>query len=398
MSTTINLSDIEGKRVMPNKFHDFVVTETLIEYDFPQLLVAKSPDKTKWLFNWCDTITDPFTAERWVAFKVSDSRLHALKKGNISLREVVTLAEGIFYIFDAHNLFTPIEIRKSSPERIPKDYLPLDDISVNGIALNPTIQNDDQLIVRLHMFSKKLSEGEGPLNIIGPLQDSFQHYMTWAAHTINKTAKGRASATSKNWSAFNLKSVAAGSFKMECVSNNRTPEQIEKLSQACDLLEKLSNGTSDDIKNVMKKFGNDVTDFARILAELISNFDLSMSISWVSVNTPSGYLAIDKRRADKLLRDLKSVDELEYPRTVTITLTTSEIEPIRKPIRGQGGMQNLLRGLQQKITEENTITLTPMEIGRILRYGMNYGQGGFQDRLVGVARALKRIGVSFHNS
>ena len=85
-----------------------------------------------------------------------------------------------------------------------------------------------------------------------------------------------------------------------------------------------------------------------------------------------------------------------FSRRITITLTRIEAEPLRKPVIGQGGMQSLLRILQSKLTPENTIELTLEEIEKILRYGLNYGQGGFQDRLLGIARALKRVGISFY--
>ena len=58
-------------------------------------------------------------------------------------------------------------------------------------------------------------------------------------------------------------------------------------------------------------------------------------------------------------------------------------------------MQTLLKGLQTKLKDDNSITLTDTEIERILRYGLNYGQGGFQNRLVPIARILYDVNGAF---
>jgi hypothetical protein len=79
--------------------------------------------------------------------------------------------------------------------------------------------------------------------------------------------------------------------------------------------------------------------------------------------------------------------------SVTLELTDDEVGPLQKEIVSTGGMQSLLHALQKKLEKGNTITLTPREIQRILKYTSKYGPGGFQDRLRGVARALRRIGV-----
>lgn len=397
------LNDLKGSKVSNNIFQGFIVKETLIEYDGPLLLVARSPKGKNWLFKWCDTI-EPSEVERWIAFWVSESRLEALKNNKISLREAVTLPEKKILVLEAKNLFEPISVKALPPENLPKDYLPSDDISVSGTPLRLEMKKGEHLTVRLHVFSEHISEGRVPLSIISPLQNTFQQYMTWTAHAIDRSPKGRVPASFKDWSGFNLTSVSDGSFKMECVSSSNS-KQTEILAKACELLADLSNGTF-DIGSLEKEFGeefgeefgNEIVHYASLLAEFVSKFDLSMSISWASSGDPTGYLALDKRRVDNFLNIMSLLRKDKVLRKITITLTPTEAEPIRKPIVGVGGMQSLLRRLQSKLTVENTIELSLDEIEKILRYGLNYGQGGFQDRLVGLARALKRVGSSFYTA
>jgi hypothetical protein len=76
---------------------------------------------------------------------------------------------------------------------------------------------------------------------------------------------------------------------------------------------------------------------------------------------------------------------------LSVKLTRSEAELVQRPIRGIGGMQSLLRGLQKKLDEETlTLELTNDDVEKILRYAKEYGEGGFQGRLGGMANAIKR--------
>jgi hypothetical protein len=393
----MTLKDIEGFEVSKNIFRGFTVEETLMQYDFPILLVANSPKKQKWLFKWCESI-DHSGVSIWIAFWISENRLYALKNNKMSLREAVMLPEKKFYIFEAKNLFEPTIVIESFPEKLPIDFIPSDDISVNGTLLRQGVQNGERLTVRFHVFSDNFWERMAPLSIISPLQNRFQEYMTWTAHAIERTPKGRVPSSFEDWSGFDLTSVTRGSFRMECVSNSRN-KQTEVLAKACEILANLSNGTL-EIKSILEElgeeFGSEVIHYISLLSKFVSKFDLSMSISWASQINPNGFLAFDKRRGDKILSNLDEIHKREFLRKITITLTPMEAEPIRKPIRGQGGMQGLLRNLQSKLKPDNTIELSPEEIEKILRYGLNYGQGGFQDRLVGIAKVLQRVGISFY--
>lgn len=60
---------------------------------------------------------------------------------------------------------------------------------------------------------------------------------------------------------------------------------------------------------------------------------------------------------------------------------------LRRPIRGRGGFQSLLRRLQADL-QGNTLSVSPATAARIERYATRYGAGGFQSRLHGLVSAL----------
>lgn len=387
---------IEGRTVNEDVFKDFALKETLMDYDGPLLVLAESPDRDKWLFKWCDATEEPSSVERWIAFKVSESRLESLRQNRISLLEVATLPEEKFlYVLEAKSIFEPIRVKISFPEKLPNGYLPYDDVTVDGNLRKLQADKQGRLALKFHIFQADIEEGKAPFSIIGPLQANFQRYMTWAAHTLNRTPMGRVPSALRDWATLHLAAIGAGSFRMECTSNSN-PEQSEKLSKACELLASLSDGNFNQIESIRQQVGDDALYFAYMLAQFISSLDLSISMRWISSNTPRGYLALDKRRADNFIAAFQPA--AKYDRTITIYLTDEEAEPIRRDVNGKGGMQNLLKGLQTKLNTDNSIQLTPAEIEKILRYGLNYGQGGFQNRLVGIARALRRVGASFQTS
>lgn len=405
MSTAIPLNDISENPLRDDVFKGFTIKEKIIEYDFPILILAESPDEEKWLFKWCEVVGESAPAGRWIAFRITQDMLDSLRAGHMSLREALTLPKDKFYIFDAKSLFEPIKVRTTSPEKVPIDYLPSDDVALDGTLMNQNLTRTDKLVLRFHIFSDNIKKGKVPFPIIAPLVSSFQNYFTVVGHIINETSKRsdrikpKTVSSAPDWTTLNLASIATGSFIMECVSNG-TPQETEKLSRACELLAKISSASDADVKSLKEQVGEEGLHFASALAQCVANLDVAFSIKWTSPDTPNGYLVIDKRRAQKFIDILESQDQqFAKIRNITITLTDEEAEPIRKEIRGEGGMQSLLRGLQKKLDKKtNTVELTPAEIEKILRYGLNYGQGGFQGRLGGIAKAIRRISSSMQTS
>ena len=75
---------------------------------------------------------------------------------------------------------------------------------------------------------------------------------------------------------------------------------------------------------------------------------------------------------------------LRKPDTMkTITLNTSEMSELNEETPGQGGFQDLLERLQQRLdTHTGELTLTDADLERIRRYAFKYGKGGWEDRLI----------------
>lgn len=404
MSTQVSFDNIIGSPAKEEIFKGFQIKDTLLEYDSPLLVEAKSPDGDSWLFNWCDSVNEPSSIGRWVAFKVTTHRLESLMKGHISLRDALSLPQDKFYIFDAKTLFEPIRIKMSFPENLPKDYLPAEDISISGNLLEPDSKRTNNLVLKFHIHTDDNGEGRIPLPLLTPLQAGFQNYFIEVGNIINRTSKRgtrikpKTAPTSRQWTAISQTATGPGSFKMQCESSG-TPQEAEKLAKACELLEKVTNGTISDLNSLKQSIGNEGLISASNLAQCVVNLDVSFSMRWTSPDTPNGYFVIDKRRAQKFLELIESTDkQLARSRNVTIILNDEEAALVRKDIKGKGGHQSLLKKLQDKLKKDNTLELTPTEIERVLRYGMNYGQGGFQGRLGAVAGALKRVSSAIQTS
>jgi hypothetical protein len=54
-----------------------------------------------------------------------------------------------------------------------------------------------------------------------------------------------------------------------------------------------------------------------------------------------------------------------------------------KEINGEGGFQSLLRKFQEQVVGD-ILWLNPKDVERVHRYRTKYGQGGFENRLMGI--------------
>lgn len=64
---------------------------------------------------------------------------------------------------------------------------------------------------------------------------------------------------------------------------------------------------------------------------------------------------------------------------MNIHLRQGTVSKLRRPIRGQGGFQTLLRRLQLQVSD-GTLALDAADFEKLGRYSRAYGRGGFQDR------------------
>ncbi len=72
-----------------------------------------------------------------------------------------------------------------------------------------------------------------------------------------------------------------------------------------------------------------------------------------------------------------------------IELTDEEILIVNKPIKGNGGFQSLLTGLQKSLVGRQ-LHISYANWKRVLRYARRYGGGGFQNRLEPIINAANR--------
>lgn len=80
-----------------------------------------------------------------------------------------------------------------------------------------------------------------------------------------------------------------------------------------------------------------------------------------------------------------------------ITLQPKDIELLKRPIRGSGGWQILLRRIQDQV-DGNEVILEVKDVGKILRYAQKYGSGGFEDRLQAVLEPLIQLAEAMMTS
>ena len=71
-------------------------------------------------------------------------------------------------------------------------------------------------------------------------------------------------------------------------------------------------------------------------------------------------------------------------------LSPTEIAKFKKPVRGRGGFQALLRRIQSKIDADGIVDLTEKDLEQLVRYSFKYGPGGFEERTKPTARRRTR--------
>ena len=72
---------------------------------------------------------------------------------------------------------------------------------------------------------------------------------------------------------------------------------------------------------------------------------------------------------------------------IIIKLSDKELVLLSRTITGSGGWQSLLRKLRQNI-RGNNLVLSNKDIGKIIKYTLDYGQGGYEDRLLPIVKKI----------
>lgn len=394
-----------------NVFSGFSVDQALMVYDFPLLLLCSAPDGSKWMFKWCDYVRkdmNPSTGtpaeyfgDIWLAFRVSNYKLKQFHENHISLRELILMTEDEVVLFNARDIFHPLSTPQFlKPEYLPHGFLPASDIMLDGSSdtFTQEIGSYKGFRIGFHLiFSEMITEGKAPLSIIGPFQDVFQKYLAWSARRMAQESFTEFSSPLGHWTEISPILSSMGSYRIFCSTGELGPPKSLYLVQTCATLKKFleSEKTVIEIRALRDKLGENGFLYFRALLSAISEFNISVNVKWMDENNTEQFIVLSKRIASELLPSISKVIRIDDATVnVRVKLSAEEAEKLRRDIEGQGGMQSLLLKLQRNLTEENVLTLTPDVIERILRYGQHYGQGGFQDRLQGVIRALKRIGIS----
>lgn len=404
----INISKKEKAEISLDLFNGFKLERVLMKYDFPLLILMNSPDGKKWLFNWyennenaedenIDEMREIF--EQWMAFKISSSRLENFLSGHISLREIILLCEYDFYLMKTKDFPKPLEIIKTNPEKIPKEYLPKYDITLDGKIdrLPEQVKDIERFNLSVHLISDKIQFGEIPLSIAGPFQEYFQKYMQWSSHNIKNKNISEVYIQPNDWTTINMYKSEAGSFVMFWSCPEKDPGKIKIFQESCRILHEILNNSEEklDIAKYVQEIGRSAIDNIQVLLRLISYHDLSINLKWTTEDKEEFFLIINKRIAGSILKKFIGYNRnITSNISLTIELTTEETELLQRQVNGQGGHQTLLRRLQNKL-DGNILKLNPYDVDMILRYAQNYGEGGFQVRLRAVLNAIKRMGVTF---
>jgi hypothetical protein len=66
-----------------------------------------------------------------------------------------------------------------------------------------------------------------------------------------------------------------------------------------------------------------------------------------------------------------------------VHLTESQIRLLDQQVSGRGGYQSLLRRLRRSVHRSSGLLVLPQEdVERIRRYAFDYGNGGWEERLI----------------
>lgn len=72
-----------------------------------------------------------------------------------------------------------------------------------------------------------------------------------------------------------------------------------------------------------------------------------------------------------------------------VKLSLERLEALSLPVNGQGGHQTLLRRLQLGI-DGDMLTVDTETLEKLIRHERDYGRGGFQSRIAGLADEIAR--------
>jgi hypothetical protein len=398
-----------GARIPAASFQGFTALRVLARYNHPLLQEMISPRGESWLFNWLESDED-FDAEvppnrevvhSWVAFRVSQERLSAIETDRVSLRDAILAAEHQLYVLTGPSPLQPAKVRAVPAGKLPLGGLPAERMTIHGkeisARLEPTTESR-KLSLEFRLSAESISKGQVPFGISGIFQDRFQRWISAAAHYAFDPSPRAFELTYKDrdWSNVGELATGTGSFTISAVADGK-PFELDRLDEALAHLERLvvASRTGPERKESIAKGVGRAGVFALFsLLNFVTSTRVSVEIRWgEGANEKKIYL--DPEAAGAVVTGLQSERRsIESDARLSIPLSPEELEKIRMPVVGEGGLQHLMRALQRQIGPDGRLSVTPVQIERILRYTQMYGSGGFQGRLQGVLVELKRLGAS----
>jgi site-specific DNA-methyltransferase (adenine-specific) len=125
---------------------------------------------------------------------------------------------------------------------------------------------------------------------------------------------------------------------------------------------------------------------------------VKLGVSYIGFEIDNEYAEIAQERIRSERRLLKGNHILAERRKnnmfkiVVPGLFPEEMEPLMNEVNGTGGYQSFIRKLQNQYSrKDGLIILDKTDIERIPGYVNNYGQGGFQDRLLPLMEKIEEI-------
>lgn len=395
-------------------FEAFKIVEVLEYYDFPRLLLMESPEKQMWLFSWADSNESDLDGieeedeeaiyHQWIAFRISNNRLFEIRNSDISLKELIYLAEIFppkrkypdFYIFKSYGMFNIIDVSRTLPEFIPSNVLPRRDIPINrNLQRVEKPIEENRVNLDIHFIPNRDRQGYIPLRQQGPFEEYFQNFITRCSYKIRRPNTKNVFPSDISWTEIDAGIATTGSYRLFCESRTTNQKQINIVSQCVEFLQYLCQ---DDYYLISDRYGQLLSDLIKINIEtlfkhIIQN-NMEVHIKWYSLDNKWNSIFINKRIALKVLESIKKVSTSKEEEccSIKIILTQQEADDIKKPVdRKKGGWQKILDNLQKKLNDDNSIFLTPNEIEKIIDYSLGHGSGGFQSRLLGIVNAIKRM-------
>ena len=415
---------LPGVPVDPSVLGGLKQKEVLVRSDFPLLVLAEGPailpksvrrkasarasyPPSKWLLSWCDWaepvaegVPGKTTNSVYMAVRMSEGRLAQFLDNHVSLREAVLHCEFELYLTRGPSPTKTLEVTSLNPTSLPESYLPSRDFALNGSEIFNLDQAGFEAPVRsgFHLITPGRDGSQISWNTTGPFQTAFQKYLSWAAHFIRRghSPKGF-SFKESDWSALNTRRETAGSYTIFCAWNTTDERDSASVDRALSELKSVVEQTDEKqltFDGVTERVGVDAANDLYSLLSSVSQLGIAVTVRW-QIDGKNSDLALNKRVAEAVMPVLRRTRlRSEGSATLTITFTKGEADYLLRKVTGTGGWQSSLRKIQSKI-DGNKLTLTADEVDQIVKQAQSYGQGGFQDRLQMVIRAIRRWEASF---